>query len=324
MAKKRGNNERRADGDPETHISLHQVPAVQRVALYMRVSSEDQAERGTIGAQRDFLRQFANLYSLPVVEEYEDDGVTGTLPLSQRPAGRRLLNDAQSGRFGCVLVYRVDRLGRSLTALLEAHTVLSQAGITIRSATEPFDTSTPIGTFLFQLLGSLAELEKSTIIERMTLGRDRVARNGKWTGGVVPLGYDLDTEGGLVPSTRRIEEVDMTEAELVRDLFQRIAAGGTASAECYRLNALGVTTARRYGNGKVVDIGAAWQPARLSKVLKNTVYFGVHTMNSQRGGIERAAPPWWTKPPGTPCKRNCGATNVSRKTRCTDCISCGV
>jgi site-specific DNA recombinase len=127
------------------------------VALYMRVSSEDQAERGTIGAQRDFLRQFAHLYSLSVVEEYEDDGITGTLPLSQRPAGRRLLDDARQGRFGCVLVYRGDQLGRSLTALLEAHTVLSQAGITIRSATEPFDTSTPIGTFLFQLLGSLAE-----------------------------------------------------------------------------------------------------------------------------------------------------------------------
>jgi site-specific DNA recombinase len=266
------------------------TPQVSHVALYMRVSSEDQAERGTIGAQRDFLRQFAHLYSLPIVEEYEDDGITGTLSLSQRPAGRRLLDDAQQGRFGCVLVYRVDRLGRSLTTLLEAHTVLSQAGITIRSATEPFDTSTPIGTFLFQLLGSLAELDKATLIERMTLGRDRVARNGKWTGGVVPLGYDLDTEGCLVPSTRRIAEVDMTEAEFVRDLFQRIAAGGTASAECYRLNALGVTTAKRYGNGKVVDVRAAWQPGRLSKLLKNTVYYGVHTLGSQRGGIARKVP----------------------------------
>src|SRR5438105_3526386 len=160
------------------------IDASGNMALYMRVSSEDQAERGTIGSQRDFLRQFAHLYVLSVIDEYEDDGITGTLPLSQRPAGRRLLDDARQGRFGCVLVYRVDRLGRSLTALLDAHTVLSQTGITIRSATEPFDTSTSIGTFLFQLLGSLAELEKSTITERMSLGRDRVVRNGAWPGGV--------------------------------------------------------------------------------------------------------------------------------------------
>ena len=136
-------------------------------------------------------------------------------------------------------------------------------GVTLRSATEPFDTSTSIGTFLFQLLGSLAELEKATIIERTTLGRDRVARGGRWTGGVVPLGYDLDTQGCLVPNTRLIKELGMTEAELVHDLFQRIAHGGTAIAECHRLNALGVMTARCYGNGKVVHVGALWRPSRL-------------------------------------------------------------
>src|SRR5207302_5992583 len=134
-----------------------------------------------------------------------------TLPLSQRPAGRRLLDDAQSGRFGCVLVYRVDRLGRSLTALLEAHTTLSQAGITIRSATEPFDTSTPIGTFLFQLLGSLAELEKAQVLEQLTRGRDRVAKSGKWTNGPLPFGYAVDHERRLVPSTRLVEVLGMTE-----------------------------------------------------------------------------------------------------------------
>ena len=301
----------------------HTQLATSQVALYMRVSSEDQAERGTIGAQRDFLRQFATLYSLPVVDEYEDDGVTGTLPLSQRPAGRRLLDDAQSGRFGCVLVYRVDRLGRSLTALLEAHTTLSQAGITIRSATEPFDTSTPIGTFLFQLLGSLAELEKSTIIERMTLGRDRIARDGKWTGGTIPLGYDLDTEGRLVPSTRLIPELGMTEAELVQDLFQRISEGSTSLAECHRLNALGVITARSYGNGKVVNVGALWRPSRLNKVLKNTVYTGVHALKSHRGHIARAVPPLVEQATWDAVQARLRANQCLPKTPCIVCISCG-
>src|SRR5262249_21816588 len=84
----------------------------QHVALYMRVSTEDQADRGTIDAQRDFLRQFSQLYQLPIAGEYADDGITGTLPLGERPEGQRLLQDAEAGAFGCVLVYRLTRLGR--------------------------------------------------------------------------------------------------------------------------------------------------------------------------------------------------------------------
>jgi len=180
-----------ANGKVPKQTSPPQLATAQ-VALYMRVSSEDQADRGTIDAQRDFLRQFASLYQLPVTDEYADDGVTGTLPLGERPEGRRLLQDAEAGRFGCVLVYRLTRLGRSLKALIEAHDILSRFGVTIRSATEPFDTSTPIGTFLFQLLGSLAQLDRAQVLEQLTRGRDRVARKGKWTEGPVPFGDMVD------------------------------------------------------------------------------------------------------------------------------------
>lgn len=106
MAKKRGNNARQTDRHNGIHAALPLVPAVQHVALYIRVSSEDQAERGTIGTQRDFLRSFAQLYHLTIMEEYADDGITGTIPLGERPEGRRLLQDASTRRFGCVLVYR--------------------------------------------------------------------------------------------------------------------------------------------------------------------------------------------------------------------------
>ena len=71
----------------------------------MRVATEDQADRGTIEAQRDFLRQFASLYQLPVAGEYADDGVTGTLSLGGRPEGQRFLQDAEAGAFGCGGVY---------------------------------------------------------------------------------------------------------------------------------------------------------------------------------------------------------------------------
>src|SRR4029450_2995706 len=129
---------------PNNSLSLQALPQVlpQSIALYMRVSTEDQADRGTIEAQRDFLRQFASLYQLPVVDEYADDGVTGTLPLGERPEGRRLLQDAEAGRFGCVLVYRLTRLGRSLKALIEAHDTLAHYGVATLAPREPFCNST--------------------------------------------------------------------------------------------------------------------------------------------------------------------------------------
>jgi site-specific DNA recombinase len=273
---------------PNNSLSLQALPQVlpQSIALYMRVSTEDQADRGTIEAQRDFLRQFASLYQLPVVDEYADDGVTGTLPLGERPEGRRLLQDAEAGRFGCVLVYRLTRLGRSLKALIEAHDTLAHYGVTIRSAMEPFDTSTPIGTFLFQLLSSLAELDRAQILDQLTRGRDRVARQGKWTGGLVPYGYMVDTGGLLIPSTRLVEVLGMTEADVVRDLYARIAAGSSGLGEAQRLNALGVPTTRYYSNETPRE-GKMWHPGPVASLIASPIYRGVHTLMSRHGEIER-------------------------------------
>src|SRR5918993_4145798 len=86
----------------------------ERVAPYLRVSSEEQRERETIEIQREFLEQYCRLYGLEVVQIYADDGVSGTVPLHGRPEGRRLLEDAKEGKFSTLLVYRLDRLGRGL------------------------------------------------------------------------------------------------------------------------------------------------------------------------------------------------------------------
>ena len=263
----------------------------ERVALYARVSTEDQAERQTVQGQLDFLRSFCGLYGLPIAGEFIDDGWSGTIPLGQRLEGRRLLGAAEVGAFSVVLLYRLDRLGRSLSALLEAHGALERYGVTIRSATEPFDTATPIGKFIFGLLGGIAELEKSTIAERMGLGRDRVAKAGKWTGGPVPFGYDLDEDRKLVPSGRCHDGLAMSEAEILTDLFERIAAGSTLNIEARRLNAAGVPCIKRYAGGAEVPGAGEWTHGHIYNVLKNPMYTGVHTLNSRRGPIERPVPP---------------------------------
>src|SRR5215207_6054400 len=223
------------------------TPVPVRIACYARVSTEDQAERQTIAAQTDFLRRYCDLHGLPVAGVYVDEGISGVTPVGDRPEGRRLLQDAESGAFTVVLVYRLDRLGRSLKSLLAAHERLDAAGVAIRSGTEPFDTASPIGRFLFSLLGSMAELERSTISERMTGGRDRVARAGQYTGGPIPFGYDLDDKRRLVPSARIVEQLGITEAELLNDIFSRVADGGSSVyAERLRLMALNIPQVRRY------------------------------------------------------------------------------
>jgi site-specific DNA recombinase len=275
---------------------MESAATVQTVAIYARVSTEDQAERATIQSQLDFLRRYVALHDLPVAGEYVDDGISGTVPLARRPEGQRLLIDAEAGRFGAVLVYRVDRLGRDLRALLDAHDALSGSEVAIRSGTEPLDTSTPIGTFIFSLLGSLAELEKSTIAERTSLGRNRVASSGGYTGGPIPIGYDLGPDKRFIASERIIEQLGVTEAELVREIFQRVAGGSSAKAEAIRLAALGIPNRQRYGpsdkhtQGRLIERPPRWRHSTVQNILHNPIYKGEGTKRSQFGDVAVPAP----------------------------------
>lgn len=276
-----GNSRRRR------HQEEDQAAKPRRVALYARVSSEEQAERGTIQNQLTQLRGRARLEDWDVADEYIDDGVSGTIPLEQRTQGGRLVADGHAGKFSQVVVLKVDRLARSLDVLTAAHRALDNMGVAILSATEPFDTSTAVGKMLFQLLGTFAEFEKASISERMTRGRDRMARTGRWTGGPIPFGYEIGGDATLAPSRRIVETLGVTEAEVAVSIFDRIAAGSTTVAECRRLNAAKVPTWRRYGSGKIVTVGGEWRPSRINAMVKNPLYAGRHVFKSRHGNIER-------------------------------------
>ena len=159
----------------------------ERVALYLRVSSEEQRDRDTVELQRNFLEQYCNLHDLEVTDVYEDNGVSGTIPVHERPEGRRLIEEAKGGGFGAVLVYRLDRLGRSLLVIVDAHDRLEEAGVALRSGTEPIDTSNPSGRLIFQMLTSFAEFERASVRERTHAGLHRAHRNGKQLG-MIPYG----------------------------------------------------------------------------------------------------------------------------------------
>lgn len=270
-----------------------------RVAIYCRVSSEEQAQSGTIQNQIDFGRRYCELHGLEIHDVYSDDGVSGTVPLAERPAGRRLLSDAKQRRFELVLVYRIDRLARRLKQLLDAYEELQEAGVGLRSMTEPIDTGSPIGRFVFQLLGSIAELERETIIERSVLGTNRVAAQGKWLGGIVPYGYFVDDDGYLQVSEKPLPGLEMTEADVVRLVYRLLVDERCSCVQIAdRLNALGVPPAyakdgRLVGKRKVRTSGL-WTPGRVRNMVVEPTYRGVHyygrRSKKQRQVIERAVP----------------------------------
>jgi site-specific DNA recombinase len=258
--------------------------ATERVALYLRVSSEEQRERETIEIQDEFLEQYRGLYDLEVADIYEDDGVSGTIPLHERPEGRRLLEDARDGKFGVVLVYRLDRMGRSLLVIVDAHDRLQETGVALRSATEPIDTSNPSGRLIFQMLASFAEFERASIRERTQAGQHRALRDGRHMG-AIPYGYEIAADGSFVV----VEE----EARTVREIIANVAAGATLYSEAKRLNDEGVPSPGHRYRGKPRKHGAGWGHTTVREIVKQRAYVGTHEVKINGGGerIEREVPP---------------------------------
>lgn len=274
---------------------------IMRVAIYARVSSEDQAERGTIENQIEFAAKYCDLHQLEVVEWYQDDGVTGTIPLEMRDEGRRLLEDAKAGRFELLLIYRLDRLGRSARIILNAVYDLEQHGVKIRSMTEPFDTGDPNGRFLLTVLAGVADLERETILERMWYGANRAARAGKWLGGIVPYGYRVNEDGYLEINEDPLPGMDMSEADVIRLIYRLVAEEGYSTIKVADyLNALGVPPAyvkdgRQVKRGKrKVNTAGIWRPARVRNMIVNPTYKGIHyygrRTNKKRELIPREVP----------------------------------
>jgi site-specific DNA recombinase len=258
--------------------------AADRIGLLLRVSSEEQRERETITLQDEFLHEYCKLYGLEVAGIYADDGISGTIPLHERPGGRRLMEDAKAGKFDVVLVYKLDRLGRTLLVIVDAHDRLAEAGVALRSATEPIDTSTPSGRLIFQMLASFAEYERETIAERTRAGLHRAYRGGR-NMGALPYGYRADEHGHL--------ETVAEEAEVVREVISNVAGGSTLYAEAKRLNDLGIPAPGwRYVGGKRRPGSRAWSVTTVSRFVHRRVYTGTHEVriNGGEGLIEQPCP----------------------------------
>jgi len=260
----------------------------ERVALYLRVSSEEQRVAGTIQTQLEVLRDHAGSMGFEVVVVYADDGISGTIPLHERPEGRRLLEDAKAGKFNTVLVYKLDRLGRTQLGILDAADRLERVGVALRSATEHYETATPQGRLMFQMLGSFAEFERSNIKQRTTDGLYRAHRNGRHLA-PFPFGYHADENGRL--------EIVPEEAEIVEQIIANIASGATLYAEAARLNTLSVRPpSSKYEPGKKRYVAQRWGAPTLRGIVRQSAYSGTHEVKLATGETVRQQVPAIVEP----------------------------
>lgn len=254
------------------------------VVVYPRVSSDDQAERETIKNQVEFAEKYCELHKMNIIDWYKDDGVSGTIPLDQRPEGKRLLEDAKTGKFKTVLIYNMKRLGRKARVTLDAIYQLEEYGVKIKSMTEPFDTGDPMGRFIITVLAGQAEFDRDTLLDTLWHGANRAARLGKWLGGIVPYGYYKDEESYLqVDESPLPGKEEMSQAGVIRLIYDLVGRQGWSAVKVadyfnilkippsYVKNGLKVKRGQRK-----VNTAGIWRPGRISYMIKNTTYKGYH------------------------------------------------
>jgi site-specific DNA recombinase len=236
---------------------------------YVRVSSEEQREKKTIETQRIELQKACEARGVKLEKIYEDDGVSGTIPLGKRPSGSALLQDAVAGRIEEIYIWKFDRLGRNLRDFLNLHHKLDKLGVYVESTTQPVPKG-PAGRMMMQMLGAFAELDRENILENTRRGLAGKAARGGWTGGLPPFGYRKEGEKGaavLVVDEEAVPGLKVSRAALGLRLFQDCASGKSCQVLADYLNALSVPTSRQ-------NPGSIWRPNSVRVIITNPIYAG--------------------------------------------------
>lgn len=250
-----------------------------RVAIYVRVSTEEQAEEGySIKAQVDRLNAYASSQDWKVVHTYIDDGESAKD--MKRTQLTVMLTDLKKDKFDCVLVYRLDRLTRSVLDLYKMLNLFEEHNVKFKSATEVYDTTTAMGRLFITLVAALAQWERENLGERVRMGMNQKAKEGKWTVSLPPYGYNKDEVDGdqLV--------INEEEASIVREIFNYYVTGQYGVGKIASLlNQQGIKTKAQHD----------WNSNTIRYVLTNPIYIGTIRYNfrvnkEQYFEIENAVP----------------------------------
>lgn len=210
-------------------------------AIYVRVSTEEQAENGTsLDTQREQSRAYVKARKWKFMGKFADEGVSGTKGESGRDGLRALMQGARDGTIDVVVVTKVDRFSRSIDHFSTMVKELDRLGVGFVSVTEGFDSTNLTGQLLRNILASFAEFEHGRITERMKEGKRKIAAQGYWTGGPLPFGFRAIEDG----AHKRLV-VDESKAETIRLAASLLVDKGCSTWEiAERLNALGCKPAR--------------------------------------------------------------------------------
>jgi site-specific DNA recombinase len=239
-----------------------QARNVLRVALYVRVSSQEQADEGySIGEQTDRLKKYAEAMGWEVYKIYVDPGYSGGN--IDRPGLNEMIRDVEAGKIDTVVVYKLDRLSRSqFDTLYLIEKVFLVNNTDFVSMTENFNTGTPLGRAMIGFLAVFAQLEKDKINERTLMGKEARAKEGKWGGGSSePIGYKYNPTNELL-EVNPYEKMQILEAV---DLFFK---GTPLRTICNIFHDKGYTYIGR--GGRVAE----WDPKRLKYVFRSKLYLG--------------------------------------------------
>lgn len=248
------------------------TPDTLRCAVYTRKSSEEGLEQdfNSLDAQRvaaeAYVQSQAGEDWTLIPELYDDGGFSGGN--MERPGLKRLLADIEEGLIDVVVVYKIDRLTRSLTDFAKIVEIFEMHQVSFVSVTQSFNTTSSMGRLMLNVLLSFAQFEREVTGERI---RDKIAASkarGMWMGGMPPLGYDIPEEG-----SRTLRVID-EEAERVRHIYTRYLALGSVYTLQRELEADGITSKRHVTKkGKVLGGGHLSRGA-LFHLLRNQTYLG--------------------------------------------------
>ena len=219
------------------------------IAIYVRVSTAEQKMHGySVSEQIDRLTNFSKALGYDKPQIYNDAGYSGAT--LDRPALSVLINDVKARKVEKVLVYKLDRLSRSQKdTLMLIEDIFLQNGCDFVSISENFDTSTPLGRAMIGILAVFAQLEREQIKERMSMGREARAKQGKYAGSWrLPIGYDY-IHGELIPNEY--------EAALIRKMFEDYSGGKSSRAIAKDYNSKGLF--HKYGKWNADVIGRLLQ-----------------------------------------------------------------